>query len=149
MAWVVRAEGKTYVLDFSKGLPPSIARLNVQTVVVTGTLNGDRIAVTDLKPDTSGAVQETVHVEVTGQLCQDQNGAWKIEVTGTLYTLELGGCKQTHWLAQQNRGKKVLIKGTLKDGVITVTGLESAERIQKPDDRAEPRPIKPLMDAGK
>jgi hypothetical protein len=149
MAWVVRAEGKTYVLDFSKGPPPSIARLNGQTVVVSGTLNGDRIAVTDLKPDASGAVQETVNVEVQGRLCQDQNGAWKIEVNGTLYTLDFGAVKEFYRRAQMElQGKKVVVKGTLKDGVIKVTSLESAERI-KPDDRAEPKPIKPFTDAGK
>jgi predicted RNA-binding protein with TRAM domain len=124
MAWVVRAEGKTYVLDFSKGLPPSIARLNGQTVVVTGTLNGDRIAVTDLKPDASGAVQETVNVEVQGQLCQDHNGAWKVAVNGTLYTLDFGAVKEFYRRAQMElQGKKVVVKGTLKDGVIRVTCL--------------------------
>jgi hypothetical protein len=139
--WSIVAGKETYELDFSKGLPLLIALLKGKTVVVTGTLEGNRIVVTSLEPDASGAVQKTVNVvEVQGQLCQDQNGAWKVAVNGTLYTLDFGASKEFYRRAQMElQGKKVVVKGTLKDGVIRVTSLESAERI-KPDDRPVPMP---------
>jgi hypothetical protein len=101
-------------------MPLSLARLNGKTVVVTGTLNGNRIVVTELKLDTTGAVQETVNVEVRGPLCQDQNGAWKVLVNGTLYALDFGASKDLFRRAHRNRGKTVVIAGTLKDGTIAV-----------------------------
>jgi hypothetical protein len=122
--WIVEAEGKTYELDFSKGLPLSIARLEGKTVVVSGTLTGHRIVVTELKPDNSGAARQTVNVEAQGKLCQDQNGAWKVAVEGTLYTLEFGASKELSRRASRNRGANVVIRGTLKDGVITVRDME-------------------------
>jgi hypothetical protein len=121
--WIVEAEGKTYELDFSKGLPLSLARLEGTTVVVSGTLSGNRIVVTELKADNSGAASQIVNVEVQGKLCQDQNGAWKVAVEGTLYTLEFGAAKEFYRRASRNRGANVVIRGTLKDGVITVRDM--------------------------
>jgi hypothetical protein len=122
--WYVVAEGKTYYLDFSKGLPLSIARLKGKAVVVSGTLNGNRIAVTELKPDNSSAAKQTVNVEVQGKLCQDLNGAWKVAVDGTLYTLDFGASKEFYRRASRNRGANVVIRGTLKDGEIAVRDME-------------------------
>jgi hypothetical protein len=122
--WIVEAEGKAYELDFPKGLPLSIARLEGKTVVASGTLTGNRIVVTQLQPDASGAAKQTVNVEVRGKLCQDQNGAWKVEVEGTLYTLEFGASKEFSRRAAKNRGANVVIRGALKDGVVTVRDME-------------------------
>jgi hypothetical protein len=130
--WVVEAEGKTYVLDFSRGMPLSLAQLRDRTVVVTGELNIDegafplyrtRIVVTGLKADTSGAIRQTVNAKVRGRLCQDQNGAWKVAVGGTLYTLDFGSSKELYRRAGMNRGATVVIEGTLKDGVIQVRDM--------------------------
>jgi hypothetical protein len=127
-AWCIEVDGTLYELDFSRGMPLSLGRMEGTTVAVRGTLLKDRlIQVAELKPDTTGAVTQTVQVEVTGKLCRDGAGnTWKVEVNGTLYTLDLGAAKVWYRQAQQWQGLRVVVKGTLENGVVKVKSFERA-----------------------
>jgi hypothetical protein len=135
--------GKDYFgIEFaSTELQKQAEQLNGTTVIVTGTLAEDAvlgkvITVTALKAD-AGSIKETVTVEVKGRLVCETVYAdcyppksftiWEVRAEGQRYQLDFGGNKQLQRQAKDLRGTKVILKGILKDGTITVTSMESAE----------------------
>jgi hypothetical protein len=165
--WQVSANGKTYTLDFGRthlyatdrlhtliALPPwmelpgKAEKLAGKTVIVTGTLDGTTVHVTDLKADDE-FVKETTEVEARGQLSAlylelirplipeqrlterpesfpPQLVAWNFVVDGQTYTLTFA-TPELESLAKKLDGKAVVLTGELKNNVITVKTLKAAE----------------------
>jgi hypothetical protein len=128
--WNVHVNGKTYRLDL--GTDPAVQAmaevLKGHSVILTGTRQDGMIRVTGLKADHSDYERDVVTVEIQGRLdagwCPTPP-SWTIVADGKTYQLDLRS-RFHHCLARQLNGKTVVVTGTLKDGVVTVTGLKAA-----------------------
>jgi hypothetical protein len=135
VGWRIVLGEKSYQLDFSsRGELRELAKnLDGKGVVVTGTRFGEVVHVTGMKAD-EGTYRETVTVEIQGMLVhrlveghEGEGRQWEITAAGKSYTLEFGSHQGLKELASQLANKTVVVTGTLKDGVVTVTGLRSAD----------------------
>jgi hypothetical protein len=134
-------DGKTRDLVF----PSDESRRNAeslagQTVEVFGVEQGQALAVKELKPVFTGSVQETVEVEIVGDLfakvlmtgwaqdevCGRPTPVWNYAVSadGKRYRLDFGSRTELATLAQTLDGRRVRIAGTLSGEVVSVTGLK-------------------------
>jgi hypothetical protein len=166
-AWQINANGKTYTLDLGEtrwyviekvhttiaplpemGLSGKAENFAGKTVIVTGTLDGTTVHVTDLKADDE-YVKETTEVEARGQLSAiwlellrplipeerlsqrperfpPQLVAWNFFVDGKTYILTFA-TPELEGLARKLEGKAVVLTGELKNHTITVKTLKAAE----------------------
>jgi hypothetical protein len=138
-------DGKVYRLQDNRIIPApegpakKYRELCGRTVVVTGTLEGETVTVRTIQAIDSPSIKETVTVEVKGTLfceaiapaiypCPEHliSRTWTVRAEGKVYTLDFGGNKVLEGQARLLEGGTVVLRGTLKDGVITVTGLDKA-----------------------
>jgi hypothetical protein len=130
--WRIDVGGKSYRLGFNgdEHLTDLAGKLEGQTVIVSGILDGNRLALTDMRAD-EGYVKETTEVTVRGELrallvrCGPGSKLWDVVVDERTYTLDLA----TPALKQQAEaldGKTVVLTGTLQGAAITVKTLEGA-----------------------
>jgi hypothetical protein len=140
-------DGKVYRLQGDPKVPPPSAnwfedansKLCGRTVTVTGTLVGETVTVGSIKAVDTPSIQETVIVEIKGTLscievapaiypCPEHmiSRMWTIHAEGKSYSVNFGSNKKLEDQARQLQSGKVVIRGTLKDGVVTVTSLEKA-----------------------
>jgi hypothetical protein len=138
--WQVSAGGKTYQLDFRGGKHffDLANKLEGKTAIVTGTLDGALVRVTEMKAD-EDYVKETTEVEVRGHLqliytifpnvgtnrVERDLAAVKIAVDGKTYKLNL--TPDLSKLAETLDGKAVVLTGVLDKDAITVKTLKAAE----------------------
>jgi len=149
VGWQIVLGEKSYQLDFGRrdDLRELAKNLDGKGVVVTGTRVGEVVHVTSMKAD-AGTYRETVTVEIQGVLGRafmemdfwlesypPQYGGkvkrpvgWEITAAGKTYTLNFSSHPELVKLAPQLADTTVVVTGTLKDGVVTVTGLRSADR---------------------
>jgi hypothetical protein len=134
--WQISAGGKTYRLDFGAGkdLLDLANKLESQTVIATGTLDGTVVHLTGLKAD-EGSVKETTEVEVRGRLqslltrCGPGSRAWQVVVDGKTYSLDFA-TPELRKLAETLDGEAVVLSGTQNnDAVISVKTLTAADHI--------------------
>jgi hypothetical protein len=160
VSWWIYLGEKYYRVDFGarKELLDLAKQLDGQSVIVTGTRVGEVIHVVSMKAD-EGAYQETVTVEVQGILERDfvelldvwfkieppKSGGkvplpvgWIITADGKTYTLAFGNRHELEKLAAKLVNKTVVVTGTLKDGVLTVTGLQPADANDLPVEKSAP-----------
>jgi hypothetical protein len=143
--WVIYLGEKSYGLDFEghKELLQLAKELDGKGVIVTGTRVGEVIHVTGMKAD-EGSYKETLTVEIQGQLraptfdeddirhrkdrvLEVFRAPTTITADGKTYRLVFGDDWRLKKLARSLDGKTVVVTGTLKDSVVTVTGLRSAD----------------------
>ena len=135
IGWQIVIGERSYQLDFgSRGELRELAmNLDGKGVVVSGTRVGEVVHVSGMKAD-EGTYRETLTVEIQGMLVhrlveghEGEGRQWEITAAGKSYTLEFGSHQGLKELASQLKNKTVVVTGTLKDGVVTVTGLRSAD----------------------
>jgi hypothetical protein len=141
VGWRIFLGKKSYELDFGSPdhkrtveLLELAEKLDGHGVVVTGTQVGDVIHVTGLKAD-EGAYHQTVGVKIQGVLrcmLEPPSHDWSVTAGGKRYRLQFPSNDSDLHVPFQLRaerlaGKTVVVTGTLKDGVVTVTGLWAAE----------------------
>jgi hypothetical protein len=138
--WQITAGDKTYQVDFGEALADLVTKMNGQTVVVTGTLEGGTVHMTSLKEVEGDYVKRTEEVEVGGRLqgihfedpIPGTGGgrgpvvAWTVAVDGKTYSLALSG-NELLQLADMYDGQSVVITGTLDKNTITVKTLKLAQ----------------------
>jgi hypothetical protein len=146
IGWRIVGGEKAYTLYFGSELLEVARKLDGKSVIVTGTRVGETINVTGLKAD-EAACRETVTVEIQGVLgrmfveedvwlmCYPPKYGgkvhlpvgWEITANGKTYTLAFGNNNELEQFAANLVNRPVLIKGILKDGVITVTELQPSD----------------------
>jgi hypothetical protein len=162
--WIYYDGGKYYELEFGgrAELLKLAKTLDGKQVVVTGTRAGQVIHVASMKVPESDC-QEKVSIEIQGVLEGEfiaidrlhqplyPSGhvvknrvlvGWKLTVNGKTYTLDFGGDQKLKNVASQLMNKTVIVTGTLKNGVVTVTrllpaGPDAAFELACPRQRAE------------
>jgi hypothetical protein len=137
---------KSYQVDFGgrNELLDLAGKLEGKSVIVTGMRVGEVIHVTSMKAD-EGSYRETVTVEIQGILGRrvvgwaeiaprgyPVMGGWMITAEGKTYTLAFAD-RYEEKIAAILVNKTVVLTGTLKDGVVTVTGLQPADPNDLPD----------------
>jgi hypothetical protein len=131
--WQIIAGGKTYRLDFlgGKHFFDLANKLEGKAVIVTGTLDGGVVRLSEMKAD-EDYVKWTTAVEVRGRLqsvplrCGPGSKAWSVVVDGKTYSLDFA-TPELQKLAEPLDGKTAVITGDLKNDVITVKTLNAAE----------------------
>jgi hypothetical protein len=146
VGWRFYLGEKSYGLDFGgrRELLDLARSLDGKGVFLTGTRVGDTIHVATMKAD-AGAYQETVAVEIQGllervllegevrPLAEPSSDwikhlvMWQITADGKIYTLDFSRDPELLKRALRLVNKTVVLTGTLKDGVVTVAGLRSAD----------------------
>jgi hypothetical protein len=134
------SEACAYALDFgaNRELRTLAQSLDGQTVIVHGVqqeagINAPSILVSSLQKGDLTYVRETIAVEIHGTLRRLPGEgksippmiSWQVEVDGTAYPLQLTTADMRKW-ATLLEGGRVVIRGTLKGGVVTVTELQAA-----------------------
>jgi hypothetical protein len=130
--WQVSAGGKAYQLDFRGGKHffDLAGKLEGKPVIVTGTLDGALVRLTEMKAD-QDYVKETIEVEVRGRLqsvplrCGPGSKAWSVVVDSKTYSLDFAA-PELRKLADSLDGKTAIITGVFQDAVITVKTLNAA-----------------------
>jgi hypothetical protein len=136
-------DGKVYRLQDDPKIPAKenpekkYRELCGRTVAVTGTLEGETVTVRSIQAVDTPSVQQTVEIVVKGTLlcetvrpmidpCPEHkiSRTWKVRAEGKVYTLDFGGNKEVAKGARSLEGSVVVVRGTLKGTVITVTALE-------------------------
>jgi hypothetical protein len=131
--WQVVVGDRAYELDFRGGKHffDLANKLKGKTVMVTGTLDGGVVRLTEMKAD-EDHIQETTEVEVRGRLqsvllrCGPGSKAWSIVVDGKTYSLDFA-TPELRKLAETLDGKTAVITGDLKDDAVAVKTLKAAE----------------------
>jgi hypothetical protein len=131
--WQMSAGGNTYQLNFrgNKHFFDLAGRFEGKTVIVTGTLDGSVVGLSEIKAD-EDYVKETTEVEVRGRLqsvplrCGPGSKAWNVVVDGKTYFLEFA-TPELRKLADSLDGKTAVITGTLQDTGIAVKTLKAAQ----------------------
>jgi hypothetical protein len=135
IGWQIAVGEKHYQLEFGdrSELRELAKKLDGQGVVVTGTRVREVVYVSSMKAD-AGTYQETLSVEIQGMLVhrlveghEGEGRQWEITAAGKSYTLGFGRHQGLKELASQLENKTVVVTGTLKDGVVTVTSVRSAD----------------------
>jgi hypothetical protein len=144
--WIYFDDGKYAELDFGEReeLLALARKLDGQTVDVKGTRVEGRINVSEMKVVPS-ACRETVVVKIQGVLgCEFEQkhvwpfeprladkvtrlAGWQITAEEKTYKLDFSGNSNLERRALLLVNKTVVLTGTLKDGLVTVTGLAPAD----------------------
>jgi hypothetical protein len=134
--WQISAGDKTYSVDFASNreLEQLAEKLGNQTVILTGTREGDTVHVTELKAAHDDYVKETVEVEVHGRLQSADVPRefppytnWTITVNGSLYGLDFSAAPGLEKLARVLDGTTVRISGTLQGNTVVVKDLKALD----------------------
>jgi hypothetical protein len=148
VSWWIYLGEKSYQVDFDvcKDLLDIAKKLDGKSVIVTGTRVGEVIHATAMKAD-EGTYQETVTVElqgVLGRVFAEEDVwllcyppiyggkirlpvGWEVTADGKTYTLAFGNNTGLERFAAKLVNRPVVVTGTLKDGVVTVTDLQHAD----------------------
>jgi hypothetical protein len=147
VGWRIVLGEKSYQLEFGSRdeLRELAKRLDGKGVVVTGTRVGGVVHVSGMRAD-EGTYRETVTVEIQGVLgrtfvemdvwlnCYPPKyggkvkcpAGWEITAAGTTYTLDFSSHPELEKVASQLANKAVVVTGTRKGSVVTVTGVRPA-----------------------
>jgi len=146
--WQIYVGDKSYRLDFGSRIElQNLAhQLDHKGVIITGTRVGDVIHVTKLKAD-EGTYQQTVTVEIQGVLTntarlmkwleakrnpmldKDDFTLWYVTANGKSYQLDFSRKPMPFARLNELTNRTVVVTGTLKDGVVTVTSLTPVDPI--------------------
>jgi hypothetical protein len=148
IGWQISLGEKSYRLDFGNRaeLLNLAHQLDHKGVIVTGTRVGEVIHVTALKAD-EGTYQETVTVEIQGVLTnttrfvewlhakrnpmldKDIFSMWYVTVNEKSYQLDFSIKPMPFARLTELQDRTVVVTGTLKDGVVTVTSLTPVDPV--------------------
>jgi len=118
--YYVEANGQRYLLTGWR-FRGTLDDLKGQQVIVTGTLELDTVAVTDVTQPIDDALIEYVKVNIEGTLERDC-GVWRVRVGEMTYQLAFVS-DPIEAQAVELTGNPVFLTGRLKDGVVTVTDV--------------------------
>ncbi len=134
----ITVNGKTYRLQFASRQEAlkQVQGLKDKTARVTGTLEGDTIQVSQIEAGSGESIQETVNVEIKGELspkwlavgdeAKRIDAIWMVTVDGVEYELDLGTSEALRKRAWELNGRPVVLTGRLdavEDGLPLTDGI--------------------------
>lgn len=124
--YALEVNGHRYHLSFVGANVPD-QKLNGRLVIVSGTLDLDTVRVTEMVEPTDDALIQFARVTIEGTLECEQGDevVWRVRAGNVTYTLHISGTRPLE-RARALLGKKVVIKGSLNNGAVSLRDIVAA-----------------------